>query len=49
MQKHRFNVRLGSLLWSAERGKSWAGSDGEVERHGPMQDGCKWTNLLTNE
>lgn len=29
MQKHRFNVRLGSLLWSAERWKSWSGSDRE--------------------
>lgn len=34
MQKHRFNVRLGSLLWSAERGKSWPGSDREGKRHG---------------
>lgn len=52
MQKHRFNVRLGSLLWLVERGKSWAGSDGEGERYGggnsflcSIQDSCKLTIL----
>lgn len=45
MQKHRFNVRLGSLLWSVERGKSWSGSDGEGERHGGKTAFCAVTVL----